>query len=81
MNTTYTTFGSICMLHLTSSKFHVHSSICPVSGVCFNVYGCSTLKQIVQSTINPVTRCWDASGVYCSFGRVGLLGVLTVNRA
>ena len=41
----------------------------------------STLKQIVQSTINPVARCWDASGVYCSFGRVGLLGVLTVNRA
>ena len=40
----------------------------------------STLKQIVQSIINPVTRCWDAIGVYCSFDRVGLLGVLTVNR-
>ena len=36
---TYTTFASIFMLHLTSSKFHVNSSISPVSGVCFNVYG------------------------------------------
>ena len=37
---------------------------CQVSALMWNV--CmdeSTLKQIVQSTINPVTRCWDASGV------------------
>ena len=43
----------VCVCHLFTQ--------CQVSALmCMDA---STLKQIVQSTINPVARCWDASGV------------------